>query len=63
MKSITEKIAVKSYEDIFSPTNPEGQQANGGVTFAKDLKFTDRLLVCLRLCENIFDSNNYNKMV
>ena len=36
MKSSAEKIAMKSYEDIFRPTNPEGQQANGGVTLPLD---------------------------
>jgi ParB family transcriptional regulator, chromosome partitioning protein len=28
MKSSAEKIAMKSYEDIFRPTNPDAQQAN-----------------------------------
>ena len=28
MKSSAEKIAMKSYEDIFRPTDPDAQQAN-----------------------------------
>ena len=36
MKSSAEKIAVKSYEDIFSPTHSEGQQANNGGTLPMD---------------------------
>jgi ParB family chromosome partitioning protein len=36
MKSSAEKIAMKSYADIFRPTSPEGQQANGGVTLPLD---------------------------